>query len=166
MMKRYIGLLLMALTLLGAGEGNVTKSQKPAAWINGRDPVYLVDLKKYPKFSAKMLLKNGKTIEFASVKSMLNFYYHPEKYPGFGVRDRRQIGEMFVKDYLDGTEIPLRQAWYVFGSRIVGPHGDDLIPLSSKARAELFTKRYGGTKIMSFKELGEKGYGLIRYLDM
>ncbi|WP_456393822.1 nitrous oxide reductase accessory protein NosL [Nitratifractor sp.] len=165
-MKRTLCMILLAGLWLGAAEPGTEAAEKGKAWVNGRDPVYLIDLKKYPKFTARMQLKNGKTIEFASVKSMLNFYYHPEKYPSFGVRDRRQIGEMFVKDYLDGSEIPLQKAWFVFGSRLTGPHGDDLIPLSSRTRAELFVKRYGGTKIMSFKEVGEKGYGLIRYLDM
>jgi len=73
---------------------------------------------------------------------------------------------MFVKDYLSGEKIPLQHAWFVFGSRLMGPHGDDLIPLSSRTRAELFTKRYGGTKILSFQEVADKGYGLVHYLDM
>jgi nitrous oxide reductase accessory protein NosL len=71
-----------------------------------------------------------------------------------------------VRDYLDGTKLPAEQAWYVFGSRLVGPHGDDLIPLASKTRADLFVRRYGGTKIMDYKELRSKGFGLIKYLDM
>jgi nitrous oxide reductase accessory protein NosL len=77
-----------------------------------------------------------------------------------------EIAGIYVHDYLDGTKVPAEKAWYVFGSRLAGPHGDDLIPLSSKTRAELFVKRYGGTKIMDYKELRSKGFGLIKYLDM
>ena len=70
---------------------------------------------------------------------------------------------MFVKDYLDGTVVDARKAWYVFGSRLVGPHGDDLIPLGSRQRAELFRQKYGGSRIMNIEKFT---YGLIKYLDM
>jgi len=166
-------LTIMVGGFLWAGESNATTPVTQAAtatvtktWENTLDPVYMIPVNKLPKFTTEMVLKNGKKIRFASVKSMLIFYYHPEKYPLFKVRSRQAIRQMFVKDYLSGEKIPLQKAWYVFGSRLMGPHGDDLIPLSSRTRAELFTKRYGGTKIMSFEEVGQKGYGLVHYLDM
>ncbi len=131
------------------------------------DPVYMVDVTKHPRFEAEMTLNNGKTLRFASVKSMMNFFYHPEKYPGYGVGPQgKEIDKLYVRDYLDGQKVPAEKAWYVFGSRLVGPHGDDLIPLSSKTRAELFVQRYGGTRIMSYGEMRKKGFGLIKYLDM
>jgi nitrous oxide reductase accessory protein NosL len=171
-MKKCFGLLLMVAALsLTAGEGNasVTTEKAPSAeaWKNGRDPVYLLEIDKSPKFEADIVLKNGKKLRFASVKSMMNFFYHPEKYPGYGVGPRgKEIDRMIVRDYLDGTPVDAEKAWYVFGSRVVGPHGDDLIPLSSKTRAELFVKRYGGSRIMDYKEMRSKSFGLIKYLDM
>ena len=159
-MKKAISvILLISLTLLFA---NTLKPLK-----NTLDPVYLVNIDKNPKFEAQIELKNGKIIRFASVKSMMNFYYNPAKYPGFGVSEKgREISKMYVRDYLDGKKVLASRAFYVFGSRLVGPHGDDLIPLSSRARAELFVKRYGGTKIFSYDEMIKKGFGLIKYLDM
>ena len=161
---------LLGSSALSAKEGNATlagnTSMSASGWSNRLDPVYMIPVDKLPKFTAEMVLKNGKKIRFASVKSMLNFYYHPEKYPLYKVRNRKAIKAMVVQDYLSGERIPLQKAWYVFGSRLMGPHGDDLIPLSSRTRAELFVKRYGGTKIMSFQEVGDKGYGLVHYLDM
>jgi nitrous oxide reductase accessory protein NosL len=173
--KMILSALMVAGTLLVAGEGNVSSasvpstqnSAKESSWENQRDPVYQVLLKKYPKFQAEMKLKNGKSLRFVSVKALMNFFYHPEKFPGYGVGpDGKEIAGLYVRDYLDGKEIPAEKAWYVFGSRLAGPHGDDLIPLSSKARAELFVKRYGGSRIMDYKELRSKSYGLIKYLDM
>ncbi len=173
-MKRLWYLMAMVFLLSGlalpAQEANAklpgNGSMTATGWSNRFDPVYMIPLDKLPRFTTKMVLKNGKTIRFASVKAMLNFYYHPEKYPVFKVRSRKAVKGMYVQDYLSGEWIPLQKAWYVFGSRLMGPHGDDLIPLSSRIRAELFVKRYGGTKIMSFKEVGQKGYGLVHYLDM
>jgi len=174
--RKSLWVVLMLASVLNvstvtAEEGNATalsaQSATPAsAWSNRLDPVYMISVDKLPKFTTEMVLKNGKKIRFASVKAMLNFYYHPEKYPLYKVRSRKAVKAMYVKDYLSGERIPLQKAWYVFGSRLMGPHGDDLIPLSSRTRAELFVKRYGGTKIMSFEEVGRKGYGLVHYLDM
>jgi nitrous oxide reductase accessory protein NosL len=171
-MKKSFGFLMLVAALsLVAGEGNtsVANGKAPAVkrWNNSRDPVYLLEIDKHPKFEAEILLKNGKKIRFASVKSMMNFFYHPEKYPGHGVGPRgKEIDRLIVRDYLDGTPVEAEKAWYVFGSRLVGPHGDDLIPLSSRTRAELFVRRHGGTRIMDYKELRSKGFGLIKYLDM
>jgi len=156
-MKRIFLALLLVSSVVFAAE---------SVWgdkLNERDPVYQLKIDKYPNFETEMVLKNGKHIRFCCVKAMMNFYFHPEKYPEYGVKDRNEIDKMFVKDYLDGTKVDAKKAWYIFGSRIVGPHGDDLIPLSSKARAELFVKRYGGSRIMTTDKFT---YGLIHYLDM
>ena len=177
-MKRSLVLVATLLVLSGfavtAGEGNATQKSllatdhqavKPLR--SKLDPVYLIDVEKHPKFEAEMKLKSGKTLRFCCVKALMNFFYHPEKYPGYGVGPKgEEIDRLYVRDYLDGTKLPADRAWYVFGSRLVGPHGDDLIPLSSKTRAELFVQRYGGTRIMSYDEVRQKGFGLIKYLDM
>jgi len=158
-MRLKFFLVVALMGAIFAKESNSTKT----IWQNRLDPVYLLDISKYPKFSTKMVLKNGKTIEFASVKSMMNFYFHPEKYPEYRVKSRDEIDKMFVKDYITGKEINAKDAWYVFGSRLVGPHGDDLIPLSSKTNVELFMKKYGGTRVFRIDKFT---FGLIKYLDM
>ncbi len=155
-MQRSLFALLCAALLLNAAD--VTEITT-----NDRDPVYQLEIGKYPKFSAELTLKNGSNIRFVSVKAMMNFYFHPEKYPEYAVTDRREISHMTVKDYLDGTPVDARKAWYVFGSRVVGPHGDDLIPFKSRASAELFVKKFGGTRIMDADKIT---FGLIHYLDM
>ncbi len=127
------------------------------------DPVYLLKISNYPKFTTEMILKSGKRVEFSSVKSMMNFYFHPEKYPKYGVESRREIEKMYVKDYITGEKIDAKDAYYVFGSRVIGPHGDDLIPLSSKTQAQLFVKRFGGSRVMRIDKFT---FGLIKYLDM
>ncbi|WP_456403262.1 nitrous oxide reductase accessory protein NosL [Hydrogenimonas sp.] len=154
---RMVLALLMLLSVATASES--TWGDTP----NKRDPVYQLNVDDYPKFQTEMVLKNGRTIRFASVKAMLHFYFRPYRYPEYGVKERSEIAKMYVRDYLDGKRIDATKAWYVFGSRIVGPHGDDLIPLSSKTRAELYVKRHGGTRIMPFEKLT---LGLVRYLDM
>ncbi len=156
-MKKVLIALLLIFSAASASES--TWGDTP----NRLDPVYQLKVDDYPKFHTEMVLKNGKKIRFCCVKSMMHFYFTPYRYPEYGIKKSSEIDKMFVKDYLDGTKVDAKKAWYVFGSRLVGPHGDDLIPLSSKTRAELFVKRYGGTRIMPFEKLSA---GLVRYLDM
>lgn len=137
---------------------NATKKAKSII-----DPVYQLPIDKYQKFSTQVVLKNGKKIDFVSVKSMMNFYFHTQKYPQFGAKSRTDIDKMYVKSFLTGKKIDAKNAWYVFGSRLVGPHGDDLIPLASDMEVKLFKEKYGGTKVMRIDRFSA---GLIRYLDM
>jgi len=129
---------------------------------NLTDIVYQLDIKKYPKFICEAELKNGKKVQFVSVKAMMQVYFHQDYFKKHNLLED-DIKKMYVQDYLDGTKIEAQKALYMFGSRIVGPHGDDLIPLKNKTNAELFKLKYGGTKLLPFEKITK---GLIRYLDM
>jgi len=159
-MKKILTTLLLIVPLLMAGE--TAWGDKP----NKLDPTYQMPVAKFPKFEAEIVLKNGRTILFCCPKSMLHFYFKPYHYPEYGVQSSDEIAKMYVRDYLDGKKVDATKAWYVFGSRLVGPHGDELIPLATKTRAELFVKRYGGTRIMDFATVKQKGYGLVKFLDL
>jgi nitrous oxide reductase accessory protein NosL len=126
------------------------------------DPAYGITFQKDSPFTCRAKLANGDEVYFASVKSMLQAYFHPDYFTRHKlIADT--IATMYVRDYLNGKELEATQAVYVFGSRLVGPHGDDLIPLSGPEQAKLFELKYGGHKILPFERLTK---GLIRYLDM
>ncbi len=154
-MMRILLLIILFVGHLFAGEIKLIDQ-------NATDPVYILPLKKYPNWLAEAELKNGKKVQFVSVKSMMQVYQHPEYFKKHGILDD-DIEALYVQDYLTGKRIPAQKAVYVFGSRLTGPHGDDLIPLENEEKAKLFMLRYGGTKILPFERLSK---GLIRYLDM
>jgi len=146
----------------------VLLANEPAKWEVNKtkainlDMVYNLDLKKYPKFLCEAKLKNGKVVQFVSVKAMMQVYFHQDYFKKRKLLEAN-IDKMYVKDYLDGTKIEASKALYMFGSRLVGPHGDDLIPLKNQESAKLFKIKYGGTKLLPFSKIS---VGLIRYLDM
>jgi len=47
------------------------------------------------------------------------------------------IQTLYVHDYLTGEKLEASKAVYVFGSRIIGPHGDDLIPVADETKAKI-----------------------------
>ena len=129
---------------------------------NATDPIYLLPLKKYPKWICEAEQKSGKRVFFSSVKSMMSVYLHQPYFIKHKVLDSN-ITKLYVQDYLNGKKVDAKKAKYLFGSHIVGPHGDDLIPFESDTNAKLFMLKNGGTKILPFSKISK---GLIRYLDM
>ncbi|MDX1808788.1 MAG: nitrous oxide reductase accessory protein NosL [Sulfurospirillaceae bacterium] len=129
---------------------------------NAKDIVYQVPLKKFQKFICEAKLKDGTVIQFVSVKSMLQVYYHQKYFLDHKLM-RSKIAAMYVQDYITGDVLNAKDALFVFGSRLVGPHGDDLIPLKDQNSAKLFELKYGGSRILPYSKMT---VGLIKYLDM
>ena len=158
---RILLLILSIASVLFANEANKTWEVNNTAKPN-LDMIYSLDLNKYPKFLCEATLKNGKKVKFVSVKAMMQVYFHQDYFLKRKMIEDK-IDKMYVKDYLDGTKIDATKALYMFGSHLVGPHGDDLIPLKDENSAKLFKLKYGGTKLLPFERLSK---GLIKYLDM
>lgn len=129
---------------------------------NAKDVVYQIPLKKFQKFICEAKLKDGTVIQFVSVKAMLQVYYHQKYFLDHKLM-RSNIADMYVQDFITGDVLNAKDALFVFGSKLVGPHGDDLIPLKNQSNAKLFELKYGGTRILPYSKMT---VGLIKYLDM
>jgi len=162
--------LLASTTLLNAGDGNTTQSPTP---FSGKiqklhvkpsliDPAYNMPIDTKSKLLCEATLKNGKTAYFISVKSMMMVYLHQEYFLKRKLLESPMVTP-YVHDYLSGEKMEASKAVYVFGSRVIGPHGDDLIPLANETEAKIFEAKYGGHKILPYTKIDQ---GLIRYLDM
>ena len=159
-MRKTVLSLLLCVTVGIAGTSFNTKILLLDQ--NATDPVYILQLKQHKKWLCEAELKNKKKVQFVSVKSMMQAYYHQEHF----IKNHllpTGIKAMYVQDFISGQRVDATKAVYVFGSRITGPHGDDLIPFASQENAKLFMMKNGGTKILPFEKLSK---GLIRYLDM
>ena len=159
-MKKIILSLLLCVGIGMAGTSFDTKILLLEQ--NATDPVYQLPLNKYAKWLCEAELKNKQKVQFVSVKSMMQAYQHQEYFIRHGLL-KTGIKKIYVQDFLSGKRVDATKAVYVFGSRISGPHGDDLIPFASEENAKLFMMKHGGTKILPFEKLSK---GLIRYLDM
>ena len=163
-------LSLMTVGLLTAAETNATqaaapfagKIQKLATPAPLSDPAYNMPIDMQSKLLCEATLKNGKTAYFISVKSMMMVRLHQDYFKKHKLLED-DIQTLYVHDYLTGEKLEASKAVYVFGSRIIGPHGDDLIPVADETKAKIFEAKYGGTKILPYKRIDQ---GLIRYLDM
>ncbi len=154
-MKKFI--LIITILSFGLFAGQIKLRSEHAI-----DPVYQLSLKNYKKFICEATLDNGKVIQFVSVKAMMQVYFHQDFFIDHKYMDSH-IKKMFVQDFLTGEKLDAKKALYVFGSRVIGPHGDDLIPLKDRASVKVFAIKYKGTKTMPYSKITK---GLIKYLDM
>lgn len=114
-------------------------------------PVCGMFVEKYPKWSALVMIE-GKIFYFDGVKDMMKYYIFDSNFP----YDREKIEEMAVTNFYTLSAIPAKEAFYVIGSDVYGPMGNELIPFTSKKEAENFMKDHKGEKLVEFKEITGK----------
>ena len=111
-------------------------------------PVCGMFVAKYPKWAA-MIESDGKHYYFDGVKDMMKFYIFDVDFPF----DREKISHMEVTDFYTLQAIDAKKAFYVIGSDVYGPMGNELIPFISKEAAENFMRDHRGDKIILFDQI-------------
>ncbi len=102
-------------------------------------PVCGMFVAKYPKWAAKMEISKEKIFYFDGVKDMMKYYFaHPAK------------SIIHVSDYYTLKAIDAHKAWYVKGSNVYGPMGNELIPFENEADAKTFNKEHFGSGVITF----------------
>ncbi len=114
-------------------------------------PVCGMFVSKYPKWAAEMVV-DGKTYYFDGVKDMMKFYIFDGDFP----YDRSKIEKMLVTDYYTLEAIPAKEAYYVIGSKLYGPMGNELIPFKTEKEARDFMADHGGDRIVRFDQITGK----------
>ena len=117
---------------------------------------------KEPRWVSKIELQNGKKVFFVSPKSMFEFYFRPGNWFDIGVKSEKDFKDILVTDFSTMKVVKAKGAFYVYGSDIISPAGDDLIAFDSYKDAEDFSKKYNGKRVMGFREISD---ALIRLLN-
>ncbi len=153
-MKKIIFILILASSILFSFEMDYDK--------NTVGLVRHMKVNKAPKWVSKIELKNGKKIFFVSPKSMFEFYHQPGKWFDIGVKNEQDFKDILVTDFKTGLAVKAKGSFYIYGSNVTSPAGDDLVPFDSYAAAEEFSKKHHGKRILNFREVNP---ALIRLLN-
>ncbi len=118
---------------------------------SSRCPVCGMFTHKYPKWVATLQTKQH-NYYFDGVKDMMKFYFDPKRYH----HDREKITNILVSDYYSLQAINAQKAYFVIGSNIYGPMGEELIPFADKSQAEQFLEEHHGKAIYTFDKIEER----------
>ena len=165
MKKIYVAMLILSALLFATGEVKpfdvgakyVLNFDKNTSCLVRHIPVY-----KAPKWVAKIEVSNGKTVYFSSPKSLFEFYHRPGKWFDVGVKSERDFRQIVVTDYATLEPISAKEAFFVYGSSVTSPAGDDLVAFKHASEAKAFSTKYSGKRILKFDEVSD---ALIRLLN-
>ncbi|WP_300369254.1 nitrous oxide reductase accessory protein NosL [Hydrogenimonas sp.] len=141
----------------GEGEGPDLSKQDKC-------PVCGMFVYKHPKWAAFIYYEDhGKLahLAFDGVKDLMKFYFEPEKWGDYG-NIRAHIKKIVVRDYYTLKPVWAKTAYYVVGSDVYGPMGNELIPFKTKEAAENFLRDHHGQKILRFDQITKE---LVYKLD-
>lgn len=120
----------------------------------------------FPKWNSQIIFKSGASVHFESPKHMFYYFLGLDKdgNPKVWLRDISIVAAMYVKDFNTGEYIDARKAYYVVGSDVQGPVGDDLVPFKNREDAEAFKSKHGG-KILRFDDVNIEVLRSLKYVD-
>jgi nitrous oxide reductase accessory protein NosL len=147
--RSFLALLCaMAITLSGALQAAAPDIPKPG----NKDlcPVCGMLVSKYPNWIAMVTYKDGHAHYFDGAKDVFKYLGDLSKYaPGHKASD---ISGIWVTEFYGLTKIDARKALYVIGSDVLGPMGNEFVPLENRNDAEDFLKEHKGNRIVTFEQ--------------
>jgi nitrous oxide reductase accessory protein NosL len=110
----------------------VTKEQKC--------PVCGMFLYKYPNWVSMIEYNNGKKYYFDGMKDLMKYYFE----------NPNEVKQILTQAYYTQKTINAKDAYFVTGSDVYGPMGNEFIPLANKEAAKKFLIEHRGKKIIRF----------------
>lgn len=108
-------------------------------------PICAMFVNKYPKWIA--MIDANKKLYFDGVKDMMKYI--------FSHKEEIDQEDIYVTDYFLTTKIKAKDAYFVFGSNVYGPMGNELVPFTSQISAYAFKKDHFGKRVLAFYEIDE-----------
>lgn len=111
---------------------------------------------KYPKWAAQIFYKNGDDEHhhsFDGVKDLMKFYFDAMAWGNYESSKKEYIRDILVTDYYSQKAIDGTKAFYVVGSDVLGPMGNELIPFAQEADAKTFLHDHNGKTIVTFDKI-------------
>jgi len=100
---------------------------------------------KYPQWVTQIFYKNNH-YSFDGMKDLMKFY----------LKKSDGIEKILVRDYYSQNVIEAREAFFVIGSDIYGPMGEELIALQTQEEAKDFKRDHFGKSILEFSEITQE----------
>jgi len=135
----------------GISNKKIKKYEKLTVNHKEKCPVCGMFLYKYPKWVSR-LYYGKKAYSFDGIKDMMKYYFAHKQKPT----------EILVQDYYTTKTLDATKAYFVIGSDVYGPMGNELIAFATQESAQKFLLDHKGKKIIRFHDITPK---LVMQLD-
>lgn len=149
-MKSIIPVVVL-LCLLAPAVSSAADKGAASVPAGAKCPVCGMFVAKYPDWIAAVRFKDGATFYYDGPKDLFSHYFDSGRYtPG---KRQADIVSLTVKEYYSLAMIDARTAFFVTGSDVYGPMGNELIPFRTEKDAASFKLDHGGKRILRFNEI-------------
>jgi nitrous oxide reductase accessory protein NosL len=150
--RALVTVCLLISFLATAAQGAESRTLKPGP--KDKCPVCGMLVAPFPNWWSAVVFKDGSHAFFDGPKDMFKYLldlkrYNPSKQAG-------DIESVQVTDYYKVSPIDGRKAWYVVGSDVNGPMGEELVPFIKESDAKAFSKDHKGKKVLPFKAVNRE----------
>lgn len=105
---------------------------------------------RFPQWQTQIIFSDGTMVPFDGAKDMFKYLLKMAEYNK--QRNRGEVAAVWVRDYAGGGWLDGEGAFYVVGSSVMGPMGQELVPFASAPAAMEFQGKNGGT-VSRFSEI-------------
>jgi len=148
MKKSLISALLVLVIFCAASFVPALAAEPAKPGPKDRCPVCGMFVAGYPNWISTIVFKDGTQVFFDGPKDMFVYFFDLEKYaPGKTAAD---LQGLYVTEYYSTRLLDARKAFFVIGSDVMGPMGQELVPVADLAQARTFLRDHHGKKIRQF----------------
>jgi len=141
--------VLLALVLTA---GTAWGGEMPPPGDKARCPVCGMFVAPFASWLAAIQFSDGSEEFFDGPKDLFVFLFDLDTYKP--QPNPPAVSGVYVTEYYTTRLLPAKGLFFVLGSDVRGPMGDELVPVQGRDNVETFRNDHGGTKIMQFD--GEK----------
>ena len=156
--RRGLAAAIAIFLLLAPFLAHAAEKAPPKPGPQDKCPVCGMFVAPFPNWLSIVIFKDGSHAFFDGPKDMFKYVFDPKRYDRS--KQATDIEAVFVTDYYKVTRIDGKRAWYVTGSDVGGPMGDELIPFEKESDAKAFLIDHGGKKVFTFKEVTPEIVGI------
>lgn len=100
---------------------------------------------KHTDWNAQVVYTDGEAVHFDAPKDLYTYVYNPGEY----ITDDRTLDDVeatYFTEYYTTEHVALADdLYFVTGSDVTGPMGEDLVPVQGRGNADTFAQEHGGT---------------------
>lgn len=111
----------------------------------------------HPEWIAQIVYEDGIALFFDGAKDLFRFLLSPRR--SASDSELIPIAGVYVTSFFDGEVIDARESFFVVGSDVLGPGGDELVAHRSVADARKFSRQHNGRRVFGFKTLNSEVLG-------